>query len=115
MCELKEGVSTVSVQEAAATIAQSSKQAQQAADRAERVISDFSDLNHVAVSVIRALAFGMTEAWLYEKAERMNGKDKLNVLLWINNLDYQNLTRVANELNVPVDELETTIKTLRSI
>lgn len=110
MCELK-----VSAQEAAAIIAQSSKQSQQAADRAERVISDYSNLNHVAVSVIRALAFGMTEAWLYEKAERLNGKDKLNVLLWLNNLDYQNLTRVANELNVQVDELETTIKTLRSV
>jgi hypothetical protein len=114
MCE-QHGVSTVSVQEAAAIIAKASKQSQQAADRAERVIADYSNLNHIAVSVIRALAFGDSENWLHEKAERLNGKDKLNVLVWLNNLDYPNLTRVANELNVPVDELETTIKTLRSL
>jgi hypothetical protein len=111
------GESSVSTQDAARIIADASKSSEQAAERAEKIISDFSRLNYLACSVIRALSTNdfLSEAWLHEKAAKLNGKDKYDVVLWISNLDSGNMERVANELNISIENLNVTLETLRSI
>lgn len=90
--------------------------AQAAAECAERVISylvnDWGDLRPLEYAIIRVLALFFSEDSLYEQANRLNGDSTFGVLAWLNKLDFSLLSRVANELNMPVSDLETTIKTM---
>lgn len=49
------------------------------------------------------------------KRERLDGVDRFDVLIWLNNLDKRNLEDLADTLNISFVELDVTRKTVRSL
>ncbi|MDX9987484.1 hypothetical protein [Thiothrix unzii] len=50
-----------------------------------------------------------------DKRHRLAGEPRFKVLVWLNELDIENLTALANRLNIPVANLDITRKTARSL
>lgn len=49
------------------------------------------------------------------KCLRLAGEPRFKVLVWLNELDEENLAALANRLNVPVADLDITRRTARSL
>ena len=50
-----------------------------------------------------------------DKRHRLAGEPRFKVLVWLNELDYENLIALAARLNVPAADLDITRRTVRSL
>jgi hypothetical protein len=50
-----------------------------------------------------------------DKRHRLAGEPRFKVLVWLNELDSQNLITLATHLNIPADDLDITRRTVRSL
>ena len=66
---------------------------------AEEVLATFAEL-------------GFDVPYIEDKRHTLAGKDRFAVLVWLNNLDSDCREVLANRLGIPLDDLDTTIKTI---
>lgn len=72
-------------------------------------------LDWLAEQVCAVLEITCDKDYADSKRQRLAGEPRFNVLVWLNELDIENLTALANRLKVPVADLDVTRKTVRSL
>lgn len=72
-------------------------------------------LDWLAEHVCAVLETTCGKSYADSKRQRLAGEPRFKVLVWLNELDYKNLTALADRLNVPVADLDVTRKTVRSL
>ena len=65
-----------------------------------------------AMSAIKDGNPDLNDYWHAEKRSHLAGLQRLAVLIWMNTLDVRNLSLVAERVDVPLADLQTTIKTV---
>jgi hypothetical protein len=55
---------------------------------------------------------GFEQPYIEDKRQSLMGKDRLDVLLWCNDLDLRCKAALADRLGISTDDLSVTIKTL---
>ena len=58
---------------------------------------------------------GFDQLYIEGKRGSLTGKDRLDVLLWCNDLDLRCKAALANRLSISTDDLSITIKTLSKL
>jgi len=58
---------------------------------------------------------GLDAAYIEDIEATLAGNDRFAVLIWCNNLDSGNKSRLANRLNISETDLLTTLKTLQKM
>jgi len=58
---------------------------------------------------------GFDQPFIEDKRHSLTGKDRLDVLLWCNDLDLRCKAALADRLGISADDLSVTIKTLRRL
>jgi hypothetical protein len=72
-------------------------------------------LDWLAEQVCAVLEATCGKDYVDSKRQRLAGEPRFKVLVWLNELDMQNLMALANRLGVPVADLDVTRKTARSL
>ncbi|MBU1723630.1 MAG: hypothetical protein KJ892_07255 [Gammaproteobacteria bacterium] len=72
-------------------------------------------LDWLAEQVCAVLETTCGKDYADSKRARLAGEPRFKVLVWLNELDHNNLTALANRLGIPVADLDVTRKTVRSL
>lgn len=72
-------------------------------------------LDWLAEQCCQVLEKTVSKEWTDRKRERLIGEDRMGVLVWMNTLDTDNIRDIANHLNIAASDLDTTVRTARSL
>lgn len=73
-------------------------------------------LDFLAQTALEAIKTDSNASWIADKAHTLEGKDRLDVLMWIcGALDSGNKQKVAKALRIDPNDLEATARVLRTI
>jgi len=72
-------------------------------------------IDYLAEEIIQVLEQNHGKPYAEEKRAELSGKDRFQVLVWMNTLDKKNLETLANRLSISPDALDITRNTVRAL